>query len=91
MKKLLLTTALCLAATPAFACHRFHVWRYPFAQRCAVVTNAVHIRAPSQDVQDIEITPVMIPPETEEEQRADAIDRLRPLLDELVASRRALQ
>ena len=26
-------------AQPAVACHRFHVWKYPYPQRCQIVTR----------------------------------------------------
>jgi hypothetical protein len=31
-----LATAISLVVSPAQACHRFSVWKYPFPQRCAV-------------------------------------------------------
>lgn len=31
-----LTAATFLVVSPAHACHRFSVWKYPFPQRCAV-------------------------------------------------------
>ena len=31
-----LATAIPLVVSPAQACHRFSVWKYPFPQRCAV-------------------------------------------------------
>jgi hypothetical protein len=34
-----LTLAVLLLATPAQACHRFSVWKYPYPQRCAVVAD----------------------------------------------------
>jgi hypothetical protein len=30
-----------LLATPAQACHRFSVWKYPYPQRCAVAPERV--------------------------------------------------
>lgn len=30
---------LALAAWPADACHRFHVWNYPWPQRCGLVAQ----------------------------------------------------
>jgi hypothetical protein len=36
-----LTLALVLLATPAQACHRFSVWKFPFPQRCAVTPERV--------------------------------------------------
>jgi hypothetical protein len=41
LKYLLLTSSL-LAANPALACHRFHVWRYPYPQRCQVAHVVYH-------------------------------------------------
>lgn len=31
-----LATAIPLVVSPAHACHRFSVWKFPFPQRCAV-------------------------------------------------------
>jgi hypothetical protein len=37
MKRMLMVVALIAAmAEPAFACHRFRVWHYPWPQRCVV-------------------------------------------------------
>lgn len=36
-----LALAALVAATPAHACHRFHVWKYPYPQRCAVAKAQV--------------------------------------------------
>ena len=36
-RALALAGLLALAAGPALACHRFAVWRYPWAQRCGFV------------------------------------------------------
>jgi hypothetical protein len=33
--------ALVLESTSAEACHRFHIWRYPTPQRCAIRTHPV--------------------------------------------------
>ena len=33
---LIVTAAAMLMVSPAQACHRFSVWKYPFPQRCAV-------------------------------------------------------
>lgn len=38
MKRLTLIVLL-LAPTPAEACHRFSVWKYPYPQRCAVAPD----------------------------------------------------
>jgi len=35
--KAVLAAILLLFSTPAEACHRFHYWAYPFAQRCPSV------------------------------------------------------
>ena len=36
---LIVTAAAMLMVSPAQACHRFSVWKYPFPQRCAVVAQ----------------------------------------------------
>ena len=75
-----------LLATPASAaCHHYTYWGYRFPQQpCAVVAQQqIHVY---QSPGVIATIPVVLPPPTEEEQRAAAIDRLRPLLDALVNS-----
>jgi hypothetical protein len=39
-----MTLALVLLATPANACHRFSVWRFPYPQRCGL--HVVQLEAP---------------------------------------------
>jgi hypothetical protein len=34
-----LALVLALLATPAQACHRFRVWKYPYPQRCSVAAD----------------------------------------------------
>ena len=60
MRTILVLTVLALV-TPAHACHRFKVWRYPWAQRC-YVRPTVQARAvqeiPLPDVVGVWETPV---------------------------------
>jgi hypothetical protein len=44
---IILTLALILAASPAAACHRFSVWRYPFPQRCGRFASREVVPAPA--------------------------------------------
>ena len=41
MKALSLALAIALLPAPAEACHRFSVWKYPWAQRCGVIPKTV--------------------------------------------------
>jgi hypothetical protein len=36
--------AALFAAQPAFACHRLHVWKYPYPQRCSVTSVMIDER-----------------------------------------------
>ncbi len=50
-----LTMAFVLIATPVDACHRFHVWRYPYPQRCGVAAPTP-VQAPQDRSWYVEIT-----------------------------------
>ena len=41
--RLMIIAALMAIAQPAVACHRFHIWKYPWPQRCSVA-GQVHAR-----------------------------------------------
>ncbi len=41
MKALGLALLVALLPAPAEACHRFSVWKYPWAQRCGVIPKTV--------------------------------------------------
>ena len=65
LKSLKLALVLSLAMdAPAVACHRFHVWRYPWPQRCdaprSIRVALVRI-APRPSVVNEEKTPPPIP------------------------------
>jgi hypothetical protein len=63
-----LTAATFLVVSPAHACHRFSVWKFPYPQRCAVAqvqvdrswfveiqdTAVVSARTPEQDAEQID-------------------------------------
>jgi hypothetical protein len=57
--------------SPAQACHRFSVWKYPFPQRCAVarVQAAPEDRSWFVEIQDTAVVSARTP-----EQDADQID-----------------
>lgn len=42
--KIMLALIFIVAAQPAFACHRYSVWKYPFSQRCGVAAQLRHVR-----------------------------------------------
>jgi len=72
---------------PAQACHRFHVWRYPWRQQCSTqatraaltlpVQTAVHVQTPEERVTvEITLTSELL----ENWARQDALDKLRDQL-----------
>jgi hypothetical protein len=87
-----LTFALVLLATPADACHRFSVWRYPYPQRCGL--RVVQLEAPpapapepkppeppEADIPLPSLENMVFPPDTTDEagQRLKGIGLLREL------------
>lgn len=55
MRRAALSAIAILAAQPAEACHRFHIWKYPWRQTCRVTALApTGIRS----LQKIEVVPV---------------------------------
>jgi hypothetical protein len=75
MKNAILIAAL-VVASPAQACHRFHVWHYPVPQRCDVAgpSDSAHIWF-------VEITKTPpLPATTEEDMRAAAVEKLKQQL-----------
>ena len=48
MRTIALALALMLAASPAFACHLYSVWKYPWAQRCPLPHSPALRRAPAR-------------------------------------------
>lgn len=88
-QQLILSAIAVLIATPAQACHRFSVWKYPYAQRCAVVAQVTETKPPVppekplpaftvSKYDTIILTPV--PGRTDEEGRADAIRVLKEVM-----------
>lgn len=60
-----LTAATFLVVSPAHACHRFSVWKYPFPQRCVVAQQVdrswfVEIGVPAEAAPVDERTPEQI-------------------------------
>ena len=76
------------APLPALACHRFHVWNYPWPQRCTVSSQTIHaIRvipdppdpsAPPKPPPRAAVTPPPLP--SDNELRAQAIEKLKEQL-----------
>jgi hypothetical protein len=61
-----LTLALVLLATPAEACHRFSVWKYPYPQRCAVTPERVwHVEFVLPDADPLPPQPTLPPVEAD--------------------------
>jgi len=83
-----MTLALVLLATPANACHRFSVWRFPYPQRCGL--RVVQLEAapepkplepPEADIPLPSLENMVFPPDTTDEagQRLKGIGLLREL------------
>jgi hypothetical protein len=68
-----------VSAQPAWACHRFHNWRYPWPQRCGIISARAAHPAPKlatvEETVSVEIT--ITPTLLETWAREDALDRLR--------------
>lgn len=86
IRVLLALEIILTSAPPALACHRFHVWRFPWPQRCGVFrdfrtpgTPVVLIKADNHPAEDkdwsVEIT--KLPPDLEGILRDRAIERLK--------------
>ena len=71
MRAGLIVGAALLMVSPAQACHRFSVWKYPFPQRCAVarVQAVQEDRSWFVEIQDTAVVAARTP-----EQDADQID-----------------
>ena len=75
------------APLPALACHRFHVWNYPWPQRCTVSSQMIHAIRVIPDPPDPSAPPkpppraaVAPPPLPSDELRAQAIEKLKEQL-----------
>jgi hypothetical protein len=69
--------AALLVAQPAYACHRFQRWYYPWPQRCPS-EHIGHFIAPVENkTWTVEITRL---PNLEEFERSKAIEKLKELL-----------
>ena len=77
MTRWMLVFSLVLASAPAEACHRFHVWNYPWPQRCGVLPKIVH---PPNNVWYVEITKMPPPSAAEMDGRAQAVERLKAMM-----------
>ena len=90
MRALALVAVMPLMLGPAQACHRFSVWKYPQAQRCA--DQKVIPQPPSRAALDIATDPrwkvlpsgtieiIRTPGMTDEEGRAIAIEALKAVM-----------
>jgi hypothetical protein len=58
-----LSVTLALAAAPASACHRYSVWKYPWAQRCPLPYSPALRRAPARAFISFPSAPVAAPAE----------------------------
>jgi hypothetical protein len=97
MKRIFMVAALVAATTtPAFACHHFRVWRYPWPQRCPVVVDDQKgsaggigtAAAPTAPRPAPESSPALAPvqpdpgpPLTKEEEQAVSVEQLRKALE----------
>jgi hypothetical protein len=90
VRALAFVAVLPLMLDPAQACHRFSVWKYPYAQRCSMTTVADE-KPPSKLVMDINpplwrilpsgtIEIIRTPGMTDEEGRAIAIEALKAVM-----------
>jgi hypothetical protein len=82
--RLAIAAAWVIAATPAeTACRKYSIWRYPWAQQCAFTATApappLHLTDDEDHSWYVEIT--KLPPGWSlDPDRADAIERLKPLM-----------
>ena len=93
MNKTIAALALIGAMTePALACHRFHVWRYPWPQRCwvapraAILSHVAFVRRPSAPPHEPPSQPVLTAP-SDDELRSFGIEELKRKLKEVDGAR----
>lgn len=94
MRAGLIVVAAALMVSPAQACHRFSVWKYPFPQRCAVAQQVdrswfVEIGAEAAPVAD-ERTPEQIADQRDHDEALAAHrDEINDLMKVLKLNERA--
>ena len=62
---------------PAFACHRFSHWAYPWAQRCGVATHAIH--RPPAEPRDWYVEIILTPQVMDEISHGVGIEKIKQL------------
>ena len=72
MRVFFVTLFILWFASPAFACHHFRHWAYPWPQRCWTA------RTPVRFAPEPKLEPILIPPGwDEDEARRDAVEKLK--------------
>jgi hypothetical protein len=77
MRNAAVFVCLLLFVEPAFACHRFSHWSYPWAQRCGSVVHAA--RRPPAEPKDWYVEIVLTPQVMDEISHGVGIDKIKQL------------
>jgi hypothetical protein len=77
MTRVFLGLAFLVAVQPAFACHRFSHWAYPWPQRCDIAARIVH--RPQVEPKDWYVEIVLTPKVMDEISHGIGIDKIKQL------------